>query len=161
MRQWTMPTLTLQSDHPDIIALAKKILDKKPSDCSFIAKANDYVFTKLQKRNTSAFSNALETLRAGYGDCGEHAALLAALLRVAGIPARVALGLLYVESKKRYFYHAQVMAYAGEWIFCDPTWGTFPAYGRFVPLIIDDTGTAAMRLSRILGKIEIHCHPVP
>jgi transglutaminase-like putative cysteine protease len=109
----------------------------------------------VRKKNAAVFSNALETLHAGYGDCGEHAALLTALLRAAGVPARVALGLLYVESKKGYFYHVQVLAYAGEWILADPTWDVFPASGRFVPLIIDDTGSKAMLLSRLVGRIKI------
>ena len=61
-----------------------------------------------------------------------------------------------MESKKQYLYHAQVMAYAGKWVFADPTWDVFPASGRFVPLIIDDsTGASAMLLSRLLGKFKI------
>jgi transglutaminase-like putative cysteine protease len=114
------------------------------------------VYSHVQKRNDATLSNALETLNAGYGDCGEHAALLAALLRAAGIPSRVALGLLYIDSKKAYFYHAQVTAFVGGgWLFADPTWDVFPASGRFVPLIIDDTGTDAMLIARLIGRIRI------
>jgi hypothetical protein len=154
--KWLEPTVTLQSDQPKIIALAKQLRGDEKNTCAIISKFNNYVFSHLQKRNTPVFSNALETLNAGYGDCGEHSALLAALLRAAGVPARVALGLLYIDSKKQYFYHAQVMAYSGKWIFCDPTWNEFPSFGRFVPLIIDDTGSGAMLLSRLIGRIQIH-----
>jgi hypothetical protein len=155
MRQWLKSNIAIQSDHPKTTELANKLRGDEKSPCEIIAKFNNYVFSHLQKRNTPAFSNALETLNAGYGDCGEHAALLTALLRAAGVPARVALGLLYVESKKQYYYHAQVMAFAGEWIFCDPTWNEFPSLDRVVPLIIDDTGSRAMLLSRLIGRIQI------
>jgi transglutaminase-like putative cysteine protease len=110
----------------------------------------------LKKKNTATFSNALETLDAGFGDCGEHAVLLGALLRAAGIPARVVLGLVYVESKKAYMYHAWVMAHAGEWVFTDAALGAFPAIGNYAPLIIDDTGGGAVRIFKLLGKININ-----
>jgi hypothetical protein len=156
IKKWLLPGMAIQSNHPKIIQLAQKLRDKEIDPCAIVTRFNHYVFSHLQKRNTAAFSNALETLNAGYGDCGEHAALLTALLRAAGVPARVALGLLYVESNKQYLYHAQVMAYAGQWIFADPTWDIFPASSRFVPLIIDDsTGAGAMLLSRLLGKFKI------
>jgi hypothetical protein len=155
LSQWLLPGPAIQSSHPKITGLARKLRGKKIDPCAIVTEFNHYVFSHLQKRNAAVFSNALETLNAGYGDCGEHAALLTALLRAAGVPARVALGLLYVESRKQYLYHAQVMAYTGEWIFADPTWDAFPASGRFVPLIIDDTGTNAMLLSRLINRIRI------
>ena len=155
LRQWLKAGIAIQSDHPKIIELAAKLRGKETNPCVIVSRFNHYVFSHVQKKSAAVFSNALETLNAGFGDCGEHAALLTALLRAAGVPARVALGLLYVKSKKGYFYHAQVMAYVGEWIFADPTWDVFPASGRFVPLIIDDTGTKAMLLSRLIGRIRI------
>jgi hypothetical protein len=156
IKKWLHPGMAIQSDHPNIVELSRKLRDKETDPCAIVARFNHYVFSHLQKRNTAAFSNALETLNAGYGDCGEHAALLTALLRAAGVPARVALGLLYVESKQQYLYHAQVMAFTGQWVFADPTWDIFPASGRFVPLIIDDSsGASAMLLSRLLGKFKI------
>jgi transglutaminase-like putative cysteine protease len=155
VKQWLQATVTLQSDHHDIINLSKRLRRNEKDACTLIASFNHYVYTFLEKKPTATFSNALETLHAGYGDCGEHSALLAALLRACGIPARVVLGLLYVEQKKAYFYHSQVMAFSDEWIFADPTWDVCPAHGLFVPLIIDDTGSRAQALSRVIGRIAI------
>lgn len=45
----------------------------------------------------TAFATASEVARSGQGDCSEHAVLLAAMLRAAGIPSRVAVGVVYVE----------------------------------------------------------------
>ena len=65
------------------------------------------------------------------------------------------LGLVYVEQKKAYMYHAWVMARAGDWVFADAALGAFPAYGNYVPLIIDDTGGGILRMFRLVGRINI------
>ena len=155
LKQWLLPSVAVQSNHPDIIELSNRLRRNRDDPCMLIAAFNHYVYSFLKKRNTATFSNALETLHAGYGDCGEHSALLAALLRASGIPARVVLGLLFVKTNKAYFYHAQVMAYSGQWAFADPTWDQFPAYGRFIPLIIDDTGSKALLLARLINRLKI------
>jgi transglutaminase-like putative cysteine protease len=46
----------------------------------------------------TAFATASETAKTRTGDCSEHGVLLCAMMRAAGIPARVACGLLYVDS---------------------------------------------------------------
>jgi hypothetical protein len=45
----------------------------------------------------TGYASASETARRAEGDCSEHAVLLAALLRVDGIPSRVCSGLVYTE----------------------------------------------------------------
>jgi hypothetical protein len=154
-REWTLPTTSMQSDNPKIRQLSNKLQGSAKNVCALIDSFTRYVHATLQKRNTATFSNALETLNAGYGDCGEHAVLLGALLRAAGVPARVVLGLVYVEQRKAYMYHAWVMARADEWVFADAALGAFPAFGNYVPLIIDDTGGGAMRITRIMGRMNI------
>ena len=153
--EWLQPTVTMQSDDPKIKELSNTLRGGLKDPCALVEKFTAYVFTMLKKRNTATFSNALETLKAGFGDCGEHAVLLGALLRAAGIPARVVLGLVYVGPKKAYMYHAWVMALAGDWVFADAALGAFPAYGNYVPLIIDDTGGGILRVFRLVGRINI------
>jgi len=149
------PTTTMQSNHHDITSLAKQLEKKTKKGCSRIAYFTDYVSEKIRNKNTATFSSALETLRAGFGDCGEHAVLLAALLRASGIPARIVLGLVYLPSEKAYFYHAWVMQYSNGWIFADPALGEFPASANRIPLIIDDTGEKGVLLSKFINRIEI------
>jgi transglutaminase-like putative cysteine protease len=155
LKAYTRPTPTLQSSHPDIIALSLRIAGHGNNACRLIKAVSAHVYSSLVKRNTAAFSSALETLRAGYGDCGEHAVLMAALLRAAGIPARVVYGLVYVESRRGYCYHAWVMAWAGSWIWADPALGVFPASRDRVPLLIDDTGEHLVSLAGYMRRISI------
>jgi hypothetical protein len=152
---YAQPTTTMQSDDPEIISLAKKISSGVTDRCSLINKMNQYVNMTLKKRNTATFSSAIETLHAGFGDCGEHAVLLAALLRASSIPARIVVGLIYIDSKKGYYYHAWVMAYSGKWIFADPAFGVFPAKRDRVPLLIDDTGERMVFIAKLIGRIRI------
>jgi len=57
-----------------------------------------FVFAHIGDKNLgTAFATASETARTGKGDCTEHGVLLAAMLRAAGIPSRVAVGVVYVD----------------------------------------------------------------
>lgn len=155
LKQYTSATVTMQSDNNEIITIAKRLSSRVSDRCEIVRTFNRYVYTTLKKQNTVTFSSAIETLHAGFGDCGEHSVFLAALLRAAGIPSRVVLGLIYVDSKHAYFYHAWVMAYIEHWIFVDPAFGIFPANRDRIPLMIDDTGEKSISLSKSIGRIKI------
>jgi hypothetical protein len=153
---FTAATTTMQSNDRQIRHIADSLCKEKKDRCDSIKACYEFVFNTIEKRYAPTFSNALETLKAGYGDCGEHAVLLGALLRSTGIPARVALGLVYVNERKGYYYHAWVMAEShGAWVFADPALGVFPAIKDRIPLVIDDTGSEVIKIAKMIGKIKI------
>lgn len=155
LKGYLSSTPTMQVDHPDIQKLAGQF-SQKASVCERIKAMNDYVYTTLKKEYTATFSSALETYKAGFGDCGEHAVLLAALLRASEIPARVVFGVVYMPSQKGYYYHAWVLAFDGnKWTFTDPAFGVFPANRDRVPLLIDDSGEKMISLARAIGRLKI------
>lgn len=58
-----------------------------------------WVHANMAKKNyTEAFATADHVARSLEGDCTEHAVLAAAMCRAAGIPARTAIGLIYIEN---------------------------------------------------------------
>ena len=58
------------------------------------------------------------------GDCTEHAVLLAALARSRGIPARVAIGLVYQPATQSFAYHMWNELWVGDhWFPLDSTLG--------------------------------------
>jgi len=70
------------------------------------------------------FRTASEVARDGSGDCTARSILLAAMLRSRGIPARVAVGLVYMpaEDQPRMVYHMWTIAYIdGRWVHLDAT----------------------------------------
>ncbi len=70
-----------------------------------------------------AFSTAADVARARKGDCKEHAIYLAALARARGIPARVAIGMVYLNGA--FGGHMWTEVYIdGRWIPLDATLGS-------------------------------------
>ena len=63
-----------------------------------------YVNALLDKKPTVSLPSAREVLRTKVGDCNEHTALYVAMARALGIPARIAVGLVYVRGA--FYYHA-------------------------------------------------------
>lgn len=158
-KKWLSSTVTIQSDHPEIQRLSAELTGSMVKCCEIIKYFNNYVYRNIKKRNVATFSNAYETFKSGFGDCGEHAVLLTALLRAAGIEANVVLGLVYMPYRNGYFYHAWVIAYAENLIFVDPALGEFPASKGYIPLVIDDDGTNIIHLAGLIGRIKISYIP--
>lgn len=94
------PTAWLQSDDPKLAAIVRPIARLPVSDTRkmelLLEKARPY----LERIDFVGHYSALETLKRRAGDCTEAAVLLAALGRAAGIPTKVASGLVY--SRERY-----------------------------------------------------------
>ena len=85
--------------------------------------------------------SALEVLRTKVGDCNEHTALYVAMARALGIPARIAVGLVYVRGiTGAFYYHAWPEVYLDEgggrglWLPVDPTLNQFPADATHIRL---------------------------
>ncbi len=149
-------TPTMQSNDKRIRTLALAQSRGKSSLCDIVQSLNTYTYRTLVKRYTPTFSSALETLKAGYGDCGEHAVLLGAMLRSIGIPARIVYGLMYSSAKKGYLYHAWVMvSIKGSWFFADPAFGVFPASTDHIPLLLDDSGEGIIKLAAFIDNILV------
>src|SRR5204862_3785716 len=89
------------------------------------------VHSMLDKKPTVGLPSALEVLRTRVGDCNEHTALYVAMARALGIPARVAVGLVYVEGA--FYYHAWPDVYVDEgkhrrlWLAVAPALSPSPA----------------------------------
>jgi hypothetical protein len=82
-----------------------------------------FVRGHIHKRNlATAMATALEVAESQSGDCTEHSVLLTALLRAAGIPARVVMGLVYSHGDKAFVGHMWTEAWIdGVWQPLDAT----------------------------------------
>jgi len=71
--------------------------------------------------------SALEAFRAKHGDCTCHAALLCAALRIAGIPARIEIGVVWAPELGSWAGHAWNSAYVdGHWVHLDSAYPGHP-----------------------------------
>ncbi|MDG1897588.1 MAG: transglutaminase-like domain-containing protein [Fuerstiella sp.] len=84
-----------------------------------------FVHSKIQYSPFStSLSPADEVARTLRGDCTEHAVLLAALMRIRGIPSRVVSGMIHTKQQLGFSGHTWVEALIGsEWIPFDSTIG--------------------------------------
>ncbi|MBW1988574.1 MAG: lasso peptide biosynthesis protein [Deltaproteobacteria bacterium] len=116
----------IRSDHPQVIRAAQEIVSPQDPPVVRAKKIVSWAHTELEKRPVFSAPEALATLRTRMGDCNEHAVLVAALARAARVPARMEVGLTYMEG--RFYYHAWDAFYlSGQWITGDAVFGQFPA----------------------------------
>ena len=112
-----------------------------------------WVDKTLVKQMTVSLPSAVEVLASRRGDCNEHATLFAALARAAGVPARLCLGVVYLDG--RFYYHAWNAVYCrARWIEVDPTFGEFPADAARLRLAEGDL-TQQNRLLPAFGNLRI------
>jgi len=105
----------------------------QPSSGDTAVTLHRFVHQYINERDLSVgFATASEVARTRQGDCTEHAVLLAALLRGAGVPSRVVSGLIYVDQflgrRSVFGYHMWTQAWikpvnggGGRWIDFDAT----------------------------------------
>ncbi|MCX5908586.1 MAG: transglutaminase-like domain-containing protein, partial [Deltaproteobacteria bacterium] len=79
----------IQSDDREIRRLVRHLVSPEDNDGVKARKLMTWVYRNVEKRPVLSIPNALETLRNRVGDCNEHAVLLAALGRAAGIPTQI------------------------------------------------------------------------
>jgi len=152
----------LQSDDPVVLQLAQAVAVDE-SDAWTIARVlESEVKKKIRLKNYStAMATAAEVARSLEGDCTEHAMLLAAMCRARGIPARVAIGLVYYPSAGGFAYHMWTEAWiADRWIPLDATLGLGGIGGAHLKLAHSSMqGTAAyaelLPVIQALGRLQL------
>jgi hypothetical protein len=117
------PNLLVQSDDPLIVADAKKAAGDEKDPWRVAVALERYVNREVKKKNYSqAFLSAAEVAKSLEGDCTEHSVFLMALCRARGIPARAAIGIVYLPSEQAFFYHMWSEVYVDKrWIPIDGT----------------------------------------
>ncbi len=114
-------TVWLQSDHERIRAIAAPVARLDAGDRRKMELLLERARPYLARIDFTGHYSALETVRRRAGDCTEAAVLLAALGRAAGIPTRVANGLVYSRARyhgvsNAFMPHSWTLAYVdGEW----------------------------------------------
>lgn len=121
------PGQYIQSDHAEIVALAQKAIGDAKDAAQAAQRIETFVRDHINEKSLSVgWASAVEVARSREGDCSEHAVLTAALCRAAGIPARMAVGYVFVPEfvghKNIFGGHAWTQAYINEqWIGLDAT----------------------------------------
>lgn len=159
------PSLYLDHQDPEVRRLLDLAVpaDDEPARLARVLATFVHGYVEAKGLDTG-FATASEVARTRRGDCTEHAVLLVALLRGAGIPARAVTGLVYLDefagAEEVFGYHMWVQAHVDDrWLDLDPTlpWG-FDA--THVALAVSDLagpdgGAAFERMLPLVGKLAI------
>ena len=131
---------------------AQRIAGDDRDPVSVARKLLHWVFRNVEKKPVLSIPSASEVLRSKAGDCNEHATLLTALLRAAGIPGRLCIGLVYTRDK--FYYHAWTEAYLGEWISMDATLNQMPADASHVK-ILEGNLDKQVEIAGLIGDLKV------
>lgn len=147
-------TLVICSDHPTIVALAKRIAGDATDPVEIGIRLQRWVHGSLEKTYQKNASSAVDVLGNLAGDCTEHAILFVALARAMEIPAREVGGLIYFDEGQPMFgWHAWAEMHDGtQWIGVDPSWGEFYIDATHLKL---SEGGDDMQWANLVGKMTI------
>jgi transglutaminase-like putative cysteine protease len=152
------PEVFIESDALEIKDAAEKATQGAATTALKAERLTRYVNALLDKKPTMSLPSALEVLRTRVGDCNEHTALYVALARSIGVPARIAVGLVFLRGA--FYYHAWPEVYiSGEgvtprWIAVDPTLNEFPADATHLRIVRGGLDKQAVVLP-LIGRAQI------
>ena len=156
LRESLEPEPLIQSDDERIIRRAREITTRRaswqqnPKDVA--RQLTTSVYGMLDKRITFSVPNAVQVLETLQGDCNEHTVLYVAFARSLGLPARTAVGLVYLNGS--FFYHAWPEVWLGEWVAVDPTFGQYPADASHIRFVIGGLAQQ-VEIVRLIGNLDI------
>jgi transglutaminase-like putative cysteine protease len=151
-QKYLRPTPLVQSDHPEIIAQALRIVSPSDSVHEKTLKIVAWVYKNIEKKPVISIPSALEVLRHKQGDCNEHAVLVSALLRAAGVPAQIETGLVYLDG--RFYYHAWNRAFTDRWMTADAVFNQLPTDVTHIRLASGEDG-GELDLLGFVGRIKL------
>ncbi|HSW60945.1 MAG TPA: transglutaminase-like domain-containing protein, partial [bacterium] len=134
--QDTQGNIFEDSNNPQIIAAAKKVVKGAPDKNEMIKRMVNFVFRHIKDKNYKHGNlSAGEALEKKSGDCTEHATLFSALLKSIGIPVRMAYGVV-LDDKGNFMFHNWNEVYGDHgWMTVDPTFGAVKADASRILLI--------------------------
>jgi transglutaminase-like putative cysteine protease len=162
LKQDLEPEPLIQSDDPRIVRRASAITRRRsyrPQDAKDVARdLTTTVYRMIDKKVTFSVPNAVQVLETLQGDCNEHTVLYVAFARALGLPARTAVGLVYLNGS--FFYHAWPEVWLGQWVAVDPTFGQYPADASHIRFVIGGLAEQ-VEIVRLIGNLHIQVLPSP
>ena len=153
MQMHLMSSRFIRSDDSLVKRQAQQIVGNEKDPIRAARLINNWVHDNLKKIPTPAVPDAVSVLMNKQGDCNEHAVLAVALARAVGLPAQIAVGLVY--SVDGFYYHAWVTYWAGDrWFTGDPLMGTAPVDPTHIALLYGDVDKHVNLIS-FLGQLKL------
>jgi hypothetical protein len=168
--EYLSPNAYMQSDDDLVRKHASEAVGSETDPWKSAQLMEGWVQQNLKKKNFSTLlASAGEVAKELSGDCTEHAVLLAAMCRARKIPARVAVGLVYVPAQSSFGGHMWTEVFVrGAWIPLDATLGKGGIgadHIKFADSSFSEEGGSSplasfLPLISVLGKMKIEVRDV-
>ena len=158
----------IQSDHPTIRQMVNRLLVLEGASLDQKAETLRLgVYRHVRKKNFSrGFLSAGQVATEAEGDCTEHAILLAALCRAAGIPSRVAAGLMLLppaegQTEPLMAYHMWTLIWTGErWMALDATLPERPQFADRIMVVSSNLASGneyscLLPVLQVMGQVDV------
>jgi hypothetical protein len=150
LAQYLAPAPFIESDDPNIVATAAEIVGDEPDRVRRAERLLRWVNRNMTQAPSVTVPSARAVLRSRRGDCNEHAVLLTALGRAAGIPSRVAAGAVYLQDG--FYYHAWTEFWLDGWVSADAVFAQMPVDATHVRLL-EGGPEQHVRLAEVVGRL--------
>jgi transglutaminase-like putative cysteine protease len=154
VQQELLSSSLINSDNPDIISTEKSILNGETDARKAVELINQWVYSHVRDSFTVALPRSIDLLKNPEGDCKAHTILFTSLARAAGIPTKMAMGVVLMPDGY-FYYHAWPLVYLNGWVPADPTFGEFPADATHIILASGDL-TNWMDILGVVGRLQIN-----
>ncbi len=160
--QFRRPNSLITSEDPLVASLAAKAVGDTVEPWDKTLKIEHWVAQRIRDKNfKTAFAPASEVARNLSGDCTEHGVLVAAMCRAVGVPARVAIGLVYADHLGGFGFHLWNEVYVNRrWVAIDAAFDETAVDAVHIKL--GDTSLdgvspyeAFLPVVRVLGKMTL------
>ena len=145
-------TTFIQSDDPVIRQKANEVIQSISDNADKAFAIGKWVDETVVDNPSVSLPSALDVLKQGEGDCNEHTYLYVALARAAGLPAKIKVGLVYLDGA--FYYHAWPAVYLGAWVELDPTLSQPLADATHIALLEGELADQ-LRLMSMVGKLRV------
>jgi transglutaminase-like putative cysteine protease len=154
----------IDSDDARVKNLTRAVVRAEKDDWKKALLLEKWVHDNMKVSTALGFPTAAQVAKDLEGDCRQHALLLAAMCRAAGVPSRTAIGLIYARENGRspfFGFHMWVEVWVkGRWVALDAILGQGGVAATHLKMghhSWDKTTTLAplLPISRTLGKIKI------
>jgi hypothetical protein len=147
------PSPFVESDDAAIVTRARSIVGSETNPRRMVRRILDGVATHVEREPSLTIPSARDVLRVRRGDCNEHAVLVAALVRAAGVPARIVAGIAYADDG--FYYHAWNEVWLdGGWVSADAIFEQMPVDATHVKLL-EGGPERHVRLAEVVGRIAL------
>jgi hypothetical protein len=162
--EFTQSSYFIDSDDPRVRELAAAAIAREADAWRKAQRIERWVYDHMTGTSDVGFVPSSQIARDLKGDCRQHAMLAAAMCRAVGVPARTAVGLVYVNDPSRgpvFGFHMWTEVWArGKWLGVDATLGRGtlgPGHLKVADASWHNTQTLAPLLPviRVMGRLGI------